>query len=223
MYDLDNLYLLLLTNGIHISHQDGDATWRRTRWMKIQRRTHVMWMWQKKEDTRYQNVEARSTFMTMASPNHSLASMILNEIRWVIKSDKTIVINNLAYWEKIHVLMRIAKRTLMSDVTRCTIINLNRSTIRDWFASNQVGVIRCHMEGSSWIKNPRRRGSADGWDCSNRNWTSWSGASTTTTSSTMCTILSQFHWMLEDDQNFHNACKGLRRCLFGALVRCETA
>uniref|UniRef100_A0A0A9A5A2 Uncharacterized protein n=1 Tax=Arundo donax TaxID=35708 RepID=A0A0A9A5A2_ARUDO len=36
----------------------------------------------------------------------------------------------------------------MSNMRRCTISCLNRSTISDRLAGNQLGLIRCHMKRS---------------------------------------------------------------------------
>jgi hypothetical protein len=91
------------------------------------------------------------TFMAMASPKYSLGAMTPNKTRWVIKSNK-IVVDWLLDRPKeeswtTKVLMRIgkkirrAKRTLMSNVTGCTICYLNRGTIDNWLAGKNLGLI----------------------------------------------------------------------------------
>jgi hypothetical protein len=79
MYDLNNLYLSMMTNETFNDDQDDDAIWQIKRQRTMQRMTHelnVQWKMQG-----VQNVEARSTFTAMASPNHSPTTMVLNKTR----------------------------------------------------------------------------------------------------------------------------------------------
>jgi len=49
--------------------------------------------------------------------------------------------------------IRVGKRTLMSDRTRCTVCCLNRSTISNQLAGHKLRLIRRHVERSPEIKH----------------------------------------------------------------------
>jgi len=95
-----------------------------------------------------QNLGARRTFRAMTSPNHSPALTTMNKIRWVIKSNKAIVISNLAHWKKIHGQLRykwdvrykklVLQRAPDERNNKMCHQQSNRSTISDWLANNPV-------------------------------------------------------------------------------------
>jgi hypothetical protein len=132
----------------------------------------MSWMPNERRKTQgVQNVEPRSTSTAMASPNHSSVATVLNKTRWVIKTNKAILVRSLTNWKELHRRLWYKRNVGYIKAPSVTGVQATRR-------------IKCQMEKHPRIKHPRQRRSTSRWGSSNRNWTSRSGRSTTITSST---------------------------------------